>query len=170
MSLENLNAMGMKRAYCGTERGWLTASNPFRDFELMADPLLHLLGCFVGEGDRQDSIRTNSVANQICNAKSHNPRLTGSSSSQHQKRAGKGIDCVLLGWIQFWHLNQCSGQPGQEKPFFEGWKAGNLFLWTRRKRNLLIFSAPRFSGKVRGCRFSVMQFVGFRIHYVRDYL
>ena len=62
--------------------------------------LLHLVGRLVGEGDGQDSLGADAVADQLGDAVGDDAGLAGSRPGQHQQRPGERVDGVVLGGIQ----------------------------------------------------------------------
>ena len=73
-------------------------------FELLAQQgggaFLHFVGRLVGEGDGQDSLGPNAVADQFGDAVGDDPGLSGSRPGQHQQRPGERVDGVVLGGVQ----------------------------------------------------------------------
>ena len=63
-------------------------------------PLLHLVGRLVGEGDGQNPLGPDAVADQLGDAIGDHAGLSGSRPRQHQQRPGKRVDGVVLGGVQ----------------------------------------------------------------------
>ena len=84
------------------ERRYVRFGFPF-SADQFADPLLHFVGGFVGEGHCQDALRFNTLVNKLSDARRHDARLAAACPGQHEQRARFGENGVALGWIQRFH-------------------------------------------------------------------
>jgi hypothetical protein len=66
-------------------------------FHHCSDPFSHFVGCFIGEGDCEDGIRTDSLMKQIRDPHRDYPSLPGAGAGQNENRSlGGGHRFKLL--------------------------------------------------------------------------
>ena len=72
-------------------------------------PLLHFLGRLVGEGDGQDAIGRDAVANQLGDAEGDHPSLARAGPRQDQQRPGKRLDGFFLRRVEIHGMDRKAG-------------------------------------------------------------
>ena len=86
---------------------------PVHPADQRADPLAHLLGGLVGEGDREDLVRPRPAGGQKPgDAVGQDPGLARARPGQHQQRALAVGDGLALGRVQLGEQALLAGRPG----------------------------------------------------------
>ena len=68
--------------------------------EEIGDAILHFLGGFVGESDRENGLGGNAAQNEIGHAKSDGASLAGAGTGEDEQRTFGGFSGETLLWIQ----------------------------------------------------------------------
>ena len=72
-------------------------------------PLLHFLGRLVGEGNRENAIGRDAMANQLGDAESDHPSLARAGPRQDQQRSGKRLDGFFLRRVEVHGMDRKAG-------------------------------------------------------------
>ena len=72
-------------------------------------PFLHFLGRLVGEGDRENAIGRDAMANQLGDAEGDHPSLARAGPRQDQQRSGKRLDGFFLRRVEVHGMDRKAG-------------------------------------------------------------